>query len=358
MNVVVKDWLKRFKKYFFSIRDGFFELPVLGNSPELMMDSFTSLPFMKNHTDKSYYQTNNIFVKGEAHYQKIEEGLWLIVSDLEIKKNLSFKLYYLENEPSDYHFLTLYIDKISKEVKLPELHLDVENINHTWTWVKAGSKCLNTHLKDQESLFLNFYISTAWIEQNVATSGMFKNNKLQTFFESSSEHIFLHSLINTKKEVYEKLIQDILTREGNRVRDFEQMKSRAYELIGTFVETLDNGPDSNFTCPLPERDRRRVFYAKYLIDKAVFQKFPSISSIAKQVGTSETKVKADFKSLMGKSMLQYYIQQQMMYATEMIKQDNLSIKVISQSLGYSSPSKFTEAFKKYYGFLPSELLQY
>lgn len=355
MKVSINKWLTKYRKYFFTIRDGFFELPVLGNSPELMMESFGSIPFMKNYHEKSYYHTNNIFVKGDAHYQKIEEGLWLIVSDLQIKKNLSFKLFYIDNEPSDYHFLTLYINKHTKKVKLPELQLDVENLDHTWTLVKAGTRCLNTHLKDQDSIFLNFYISNAWIEKNVVSNGMFKNSTLQSFFESESEHIFLHSLINNKKEVYENIIQDILDKEGGR--DLEQLKNRAYEIIGSFTSVLERDPELHRNCLLVERDKRRVFYAKHLIDNAIFDKFPSIASIAKQVGASETKVKSDFKNLMGKSMLQYYIQRQMMYAKELIQQDNLSIKTIAHSLGYSSPSKFTEAFKKYYNYLPSELMQ-
>jgi AraC-like DNA-binding protein len=354
MNVIVKDWLKRFKKYFFTIRDGFFELPVLGNSPELMMESFSSIPSMTNYPKQAFFQTNNMFVKGEGHYQKIEDGLWLIVSDLEVKKNLSFKLYYLENEPSDYHFLTFYINKHSKEVKLPEIHFDIENLDRTWTWVKAGSKCLNTHLKGQDSLFLNFYISNSWIEENIASNGLFKNNALQRFFESESESIFLHSLLDTKKAVYEKLILEILDKDEKRPRDFEEMKSWVYEILGSFIEALDEEPNSALNCMLAERDRRRVFYAKHLIDNAIFSKFPSITAIAKQVGASETKVKSDFKRVMGTSMLQYHIQRQMMYAQEMIKEDTFAIKDIAHSLGYASPSKFTEAFKKHYGCLPSE----
>ncbi len=357
MKVSINKWLTKYRKYLFTIRDGFFELPVLGNSPELMMESFSSMPFMKNYPQKSFYQTNNIFLKGEGHYQKIEEGLWLIVTDLEVKKNLSFKLYYLENELSEYHFLTLYINKKSKEVKLPELQWDVENLDRTWTLVKAGSKCLNTHLKGQDSLFLNFYISNSWIEQNVASKGIFKNSTLQSFFESDSEYIFLHNLLDDKKEVYENIIQDILDKDKNRVKDFERLKNNAYEIIGSFTTALDSEPDLHKNCLLAERDKRRIFYAKHLIDSAIFDKFPSIETIAKQVGASETKVKSDFKSLMGKSMLQYYIQRQMIYAKEMIQQDNFSIKAIAHSLGYSSPSKFTEAFKKCYGYLPSELIQ-
>jgi AraC-like DNA-binding protein len=312
---------------------------------------------MKNYPEDSYYHTNNIFVKGDAHYQKIEEGLWLIVSDLEIKKNLSFKMYYIEDEPSDYHFLTLYINKHSKEVKLPDLRLDMENLDCTWTFVKAGKRCLNTHLKGQESFYLNFYISNEWIEKNVASNGVFKNEILQSFLDSESEHIFLHSLPENKKELYENIIQDILNKDKNHEKDLKQLKNTAYEILGSFSTALATDPDLNQNCLLVERDKRRVFYAKHIIDNAIFYKFPSIAAIAKQVGASETKVKSDFKNLMGKSMLQYYIQRQMMYAKEMIRQDNFTIKSIAHSLGYSSPSKFTEAFKKYYGFLPSELVE-
>jgi hypothetical protein len=86
MKLFVKKWLKNFKKYFFSYKEGFYEIPFLANSPELIVESFGNMPFVKNYPDKRYFTTNNLFVNGDGHYQKIEEGLWIIISNISVKK--------------------------------------------------------------------------------------------------------------------------------------------------------------------------------------------------------------------------------------------------------------------------------
>jgi hypothetical protein len=90
MNLSVKKWLNQFKKYFFTYKDGFFELPYLANSPELMIESFSSMPFMKQDCNKACFSADTPFLKGVGHYQKTEDGLWIILSDFEVKKNISF----------------------------------------------------------------------------------------------------------------------------------------------------------------------------------------------------------------------------------------------------------------------------
>lgn len=42
------------------------------------------------------------------------------------------------------------------------------------------------------------------------------------------------------------------------------------------------------------------------------------------------------------------------YACRLIEDDELTISEISQKVGYSSPSKFSQAFKDYVGCTPSD----
>lgn len=357
MRTKVFSWLQKYKKYFFSHRDGFFELPFIANSPELMVESFSNMPFMKNFSKQGFFQTNNLFIKGEGHYQKIEDGLWIIMSDIEIKRDLSFKLYYLDNEPSNYHFLTLYLNKGSKKIKFPKLQLDIENIDRTWTLFKAGADCLNTHFKGQHSIFFSIYFTSDWLKKN--TNGNFEShlNELNSFLDSENEYVFFTDLLGNNKEVYEAAVNAMLNKDNNGIRDLDILIKSTYQIIQNFIlefrkeSTMKNGPS------LSERNKRRVLYAKYLLENSLFEKFPSITTIAKLTGVSETKIKADFKNLLGKSMLQYYIMQQMIYAKNILKTEKLTIKEVSEILGYSSPSKFTEAFKKYHGIVPSEIVR-
>ncbi|OOV20778.1 hypothetical protein BXU10_08645 [Flavobacterium sp. LM4] len=70
---------------------------------------------------------------------------------------------------------------------------------------------------------------------------------------------------------------------------------------------------------------------------------------------SPSKLKMDFKSVYGTSILQYNIEKKMELALQLLLNTNMQIKYIAQEVGYESHSKFSAAFKKKYGKLPSEL---
>lgn len=333
-------------------------MPYLANSPELMIESFSSMPFMKDNRQKGCFSANNLFLKGEGHYHKIEEGLWIILSDFEVKKDLSFKLYYDEDFPADYHYLTLYIDRGSRSINLPKLQLDIENHDRSWALYKAGTVCLNSHFKGQHSIFFSIYFSQSWLDNNISSNGEFKNGKLKTFFESENEYLFFPQILSNKKDVYEHIVEAILDKDEHGVKNVLLLKSRTYDLFASFVEAVDEHHDQNIynSNKVSERDKRRVLRAQHLLNDAVFEKFPSINAIAKHVGISETKLKIDFKLVTGKTMFQYFTDKQMNYAHELLENENLLIKDVANSLGYASPSKFTQAYKNHFGYTPSEML--
>lgn len=354
MNLFIKKWLSSIRKYFFFYRDGFYELPYVANSPEMTVKSFSSMPFVKNYEKRNYFTINNLFLDGEGHYQKLEDGLWLIMSNMEVKKNLSFVLHYIYGVPSDYHFLTLYINKGQKTVNLPTIHFDIENQDRSWTLFKAGSKSLNTHFKGQKSIFFTIYFSDEWMRNNIMTNGIFKNKTLEEFFNSSNECLFLPNFLENKKEVYENLVTSILDKDENGVKSVLTLKKNTLDIISTFIEKLEDKSVYKANSNLSEKDLRRIKKAEYILSDSIFTKFPSIDYISKEIGMSQTKLKTDFKEVYGSTLYQYYCTKQMGFAKQMLEKEKITVKEVSYTLGYNNPSKFTAAFKKIYGRLPSE----
>lgn len=353
---IVANWLGQIKKYLFTYSDGFYELPYIANSPELMLASFSYMPFTKHDAKRKFFSTSNLFIKGTGHYQKLEEGLWVILSDFEVKKNVSFKLHYEPGIEAIYHSLSLYINKDTRLGKFPKINFDVESQDRSWFLVKAGAQALNSHFKGQKSIFINIYFTDDWMHQNIATHGVMQNPTLADFFNSSSECLFLSNFLESKRDVYLKLVNSILEKDENGVSDLLLLKSRTLELLSAFVNELGRGALKPTTVALPERDKRRVVKAEYLLNEAIFKQFPSISELASQVGISQTKLKADFKSTYGCTLYHYFVRKQMAYAKQMIQEQQLPIKEVALKLGYIHAGKFSEAFKKIYGHSPSQLL--
>ncbi|MEM6831462.1 MAG: AraC family transcriptional regulator, partial [Bacteroidota bacterium] len=61
-----------------------------------------------------------------------------------------------------------------------------------------------------------------------------------------------------------------------------------------------------------------------------------------------------FKARYSKTLYQYYGEYQMRQAQYMLATNDHSIKYVAYVFGYSNPSKFSAAFKKVTGVLPSE----
>ena len=64
----------------------------------------------------------------------------------------------------------------------------------------------------------------------------------------------------------------------------------------------------------------------------------------------------DFKEVYGKPIIKWRKEYRLDYACRLIREGKYNISEISKMVGYSSPSKFSKAFKDYVGCTPSEYL--
>ncbi|WP_407424761.1 helix-turn-helix domain-containing protein [Methanobrevibacter sp.] len=80
----------------------------------------------------------------------------------------------------------------------------------------------------------------------------------------------------------------------------------------------------------------------------------TIDELANRYGVSKTTLKNCFKEVYGKPIFKWRKEYKLDYACRMIEDGELTISEISKKVGYSSPSKFSHAFKDHIGCTPSE----
>ena len=80
----------------------------------------------------------------------------------------------------------------------------------------------------------------------------------------------------------------------------------------------------------------------------------TIDELADKYGVSKTTLKNLFKEVYGKPIYKWRKEYRLDYACRLIEDGHLNISEISKKVGYSSPSKFSQAFKEYVGCTPSE----
>ena len=83
------------------------------------------------------------------------------------------------------------------------------------------------------------------------------------------------------------------------------------------------------------------------------QKWP-VSVFAEKYGVSETTIKNYFRNVYGYSYKDYQKKVRMEKASDMLKHTKLHIDEIALKVGYLSHTKFSAAFKEYYGVAPSQ----
>lgn len=80
----------------------------------------------------------------------------------------------------------------------------------------------------------------------------------------------------------------------------------------------------------------------------------TIDELSDKYNISKTTLKNCFKEVYGKPIYKWRKEYRLDYACKLIDEGSHSISDISRMVGYSSPSKFSQAFKDYVGCTPSD----
>ncbi|SFZ89523.1 AraC-type DNA-binding protein [Flaviramulus basaltis] len=82
---------------------------------------------------------------------------------------------------------------------------------------------------------------------------------------------------------------------------------------------------------------------------------PSLKEFALQLGTNEFKLKYGFRELYGTSVFKFLLDERLRKSKMMIQYSDQALKTIAHKTGFKSMPHFSRAFKKRFGYAPSEL---
>lgn len=349
----INNWFKHFQQYFFTYKDGFFELSYLYNTPETLLGSLKKMPFNYHFPKKNLIRTSNPFVKGILQYSNLEEGLWITVTELNYKQNLTFKSIYDDDIESDYFCLSFNI----AETKISKNTYELKNLSVTNTaWVLLKPMAVNnaTCFKDNHIFYYSIYIHKNWLTKNIVSNSNLNVSQIKAFIEDTTVNCKMwpdnsnspHKIVAPVQSVFDNLKE---TNELNILK----LRIETMQLIVHFFDKVFIENDGINIYALPSKDRIKMMQVESYLLANLTDKFIGIDALATQFSISPTKLKNDFKNIFGMSIFSYFQSKQLELAYEYLQNENYRINEIVAILKYESASNFTAIFKKKYGFLPS-----
>jgi len=132
------------------------------------------------------------------------------------------------------------------------------------------------------------------------------------------------------------------------------MESKATELFFLQAYQANSLPLETAHLRLKRKDEESLHAAKVFVQQHIFDPL-TLKNISREVGLNEFKLKKGFKQLFGCTVFDYLTQCRMEYASKILLDTNHTIAEVAYTFGYSDPYNFSKAFRKYFGYLPSQI---
>lgn len=341
---ILNKWYSSIKRLLFKYKNGFFELPIMSNSPETIIDGVAKMPFVKHLPDQKYFGTNNPFMKVDAHYKEIEEGLWTIHSNAHYYENVNYIQHKNKYIKSDYYLL--FLELTQSKIALKNGLIDgVPYSNISWVFLKPNSSNTHCRFKESNTTSLSLFMSQKWVDKNLLQNKDFLNGSFNTFLQSNAKLIMFTENIQAF-EAFED--------QSKKAFDTNSWNDFVIHFIDHFIQN-DNIKNKNENLfKISEIHRRQILSAEqYLLDN-INTSFIGIEELSQIVGLSPTKLKNDFKLVYGDTIFQFFRKKQLDAAKVIFQTKDVTVSQVAGFYGYSSSNKFSVAYKDYFGILPSE----
>ena len=151
------------------------------------------------------------------------------------------------------------------------------------------------------------------------------------------------------KDLREEMMNEMIYITQNR-------DSSPIHLIGHLYLFLDYLARSTASAPLSSGSSLRDFYIHEALNyiEHNFQNDITVEDIADVCGLNRSYFGKIFKNAVGKTPQEFLLSYRMLKATELLKLTRLSIRDVSNAVGYANPLHFSRAFRNIYGIPPRD----
>jgi len=129
-------------------------------------------------------------------------------------------------------------------------------------------------------------------------------------------------------------------------------ESKMLEIIAIMLDLQHRAAESQQF--IAKKDEEKIRHAREILEQDLANP-PSLSHLARLIGSNEFTLKRGFKAVFGVPVYQFLQKLRMERAAELLQTTNLQVSEVALSVGYENMSAFTRTFREVYGVLPSIL---
>ncbi|MCC6448605.1 MAG: helix-turn-helix transcriptional regulator [Chitinophagaceae bacterium] len=219
---------------------------------------------------------------------------------------------------------------------------------------------------DERSLKLTFF----FLGTDFGTTQRLNTNSYKLFFEFDRLNLIEKGISLNQFEDYNNrldkniccntqlLLQEIVSTKYTAHYKELFIESKAHELL---LCTLNYIEGLNTNCEhckflLQPLEKEKIILAREIILQNL-QEPPTIPELSRQIGINQCYLKKGFKEIFKSTVYEFVLEQKMTKAKLLLSQNNKTISQIAEEVGYSNTSNFSNAFKRYTGMFPTELVK-
>ncbi len=132
------------------------------------------------------------------------------------------------------------------------------------------------------------------------------------------------------------------------------MESKALEILALELDAFSQVRQPRIE--LSRQERKRLELARHILESE-FDNPPSLLELSRKVGLNDFKLKRGFRQAYNTTVFGYVRRLRMEKARVLLETGDCSVTEAAVTTGYTCLSHFSAAFKKHYGFLPSDVLR-
>lgn len=266
---------------------------------------------------------------GCSYIFELPENMTVAYSDITFKKPIVFK-----EKAQDYFGACLVLSgSLDLSVSSNKTPLTIDK-DEALFFVCHDAE-LAFHYNPNNTKYLNFHVPKSMMNtllEKEATD--FNKNSFFTVVITARivqiiDEIFRSELCNSAKSLY--------------------LQAKVMELLALLYQNIDC--TKNACHDMPSRDVDCILQAAKIIEENMTAP-PSLIELSRKIGINDSKLKKNFKQVYGNTVYGYLNDKRMIKASELLLEGQMTIKEVSNQVGYKHVGYFSKIFKERFSCSP------